>query len=174
MDAHSSKAVLRRRLKQERRQLTGEELGLKSAAIVEQLMTVAPWQDIRSLHYFEPLKSQNEPNIAPFITFLQNTYPRLDMYTSRKIDSAWQVVRLHETAFAQTPKFDAVIVPMLGFDNSLHRLGHGGGYYDRFLATQPQAYKIGVCFELGHVQALPVEAHDIPLDVIITELATYG
>ena len=63
---------------------------------------------------------------------------------------------------------------MLGFNSkALHRIGYGGGYYDKFLATQPQAQKIGVCFEQGKLAQIPAELHDIPLDVIITENHIY-
>jgi 5-formyltetrahydrofolate cyclo-ligase len=62
---------------------------------------------------------------------------------------------------------------MLAFDTSLQRIGYGGGYYDRFLATQPQARKVGVCFELGKVQYVRSEPHDIPLDSIVTERRVY-
>jgi 5-formyltetrahydrofolate cyclo-ligase len=71
------------------------------------------------------------------------------------------------------PQFDIILVPMLGFDpKTLHRIGYGGGYYDRFLATQSRVQKIGLCFDMGKLDLLSVEPHDIPLDVIITESAT--
>ncbi len=67
-------------------------------------------------------------------------------------------------------QFDVIIVPMLGFDpKTMHRIGYGGGFYDKFLATQPHAKKIGVCFDLGKVDHIETEAHDVPLDLIITE-----
>lgn len=62
-----------------------------------------------------------------------------------------------------------IIVPMLGFDGALHRLGYGGGYYDRLLARQATARKIGLCYDLGRLEQLPVEPHDQPLDAVITE-----
>jgi 5-formyltetrahydrofolate cyclo-ligase len=71
------------------------------------------------------------------------------------------------------PAFDVIIVPMLGFDTSLQRIGWGGGYYDKFLATQPKAKKIGVCYSIGEVERIPAEPHDIPLDMIMTERHTY-
>jgi 5,10-methenyltetrahydrofolate synthetase len=65
-------------------------------------------------------------------------------------------------------------VPLLGFDTkTLHRIGYGGGYYDRFLATQSQSLKIGICFEQGKLAELPADRHDIPLDTVITETAVY-
>jgi 5-formyltetrahydrofolate cyclo-ligase len=71
------------------------------------------------------------------------------------------------------PAFDVIIVPMLGFDASLQRIGWGGGYYDKFLAAQPQAIKIGVCYSIGEVEHIPAEPHDVPLDMIVTERHTH-
>lgn len=66
-------------------------------------------------------------------------------------------------------KFDVIAIPLLGFNEQGYRLGHGGGWYDKFLAAQPQALKIGVGFELGLVEFEP-EAHDTPMDIVLTEL----
>jgi 5,10-methenyltetrahydrofolate synthetase len=73
-----------------------------------------------------------------------------------------------------TSKFDLIIIPCLAFDGDLCRLGWGGGWYDRFLAGQPEAMKIGLAYQNSLVEAgLPREAHDIPLDKIITESGIY-
>ena len=63
---------------------------------------------------------------------------------------------------------DVVIVPLLGFDHDLYRLGHGGGYYDLYLKDM-DALKIGVAFSIQKLEELPREAWDIPMDIIITE-----
>ena len=66
-----------------------------------------------------------------------------------------------------TDLIDLAIVPLVAFDG-MKRVGHGGGYYDRFLAGR-DCPKIGLAFSaqrVGGVQTLP---HDIPHDLIITE-----
>jgi 5-formyltetrahydrofolate cyclo-ligase len=71
---------------------------------------------------------------------------------------------------------DLLLVPCVGFDSARYRLGYGGGYYDRTLAAWPRAQKpvtIGVAFEAGKSDSLPHEAHDVPLDAVVTEAATY-
>lgn len=65
-------------------------------------------------------------------------------------------------------KIDVVLVPCVGFDESGTRLGHGGGYYDRYLKDCP-AFKIGIAFECQKVEELEADEWDIPLDMIITE-----
>ncbi len=64
---------------------------------------------------------------------------------------------------------DLIIVPFLAFDRTLHRLGYGGGYYDRTLAAHPQIPAIGAGFSALLVDSLPVGPHDRPLNAIFTE-----
>jgi 5-formyltetrahydrofolate cyclo-ligase len=66
---------------------------------------------------------------------------------------------------------DVLVVPCVGFTDSGHRLGYGGGYYDRWLAAHPQATAVGVAWSSGRIDpaAFAEQAHDIPLAVIVTE-----
>lgn len=66
-----------------------------------------------------------------------------------------------------------VLVPGLAFDLAGRRLGHGGGYYDRFLARlEPHAWRIGVSD--GYlVDRLPHDAHDIPMTHLATEVGVW-
>lgn len=63
---------------------------------------------------------------------------------------------------------DLVIVPAVALDVHGSRLGRGKGYYDKLLPLCPRAYKIGVALDCQLVEQLPVEAHDFPLDAIVT------
>jgi 5-formyltetrahydrofolate cyclo-ligase len=161
----TSKSELRTKLKQARVALTPKEHQTASAAIAGRLKQAIDWSNVTTLHCYEPLPSLNEVDISGFISTLRADYPNLKIYTPKQVNNTWQIPNL---------KFDVIIVPMLGFDpKTLHRTGYGGGYYDKFLATQPQAKKIGVCFEQGKLVQLPVEPHDIPVDIIITDQETY-
>jgi 5-formyltetrahydrofolate cyclo-ligase len=64
----------------------------------------------------------------------------------------------------------ALLVPLVGFDAAGYRLGFGGGYYDRTLATlDPKPLTIGIGYELGRLNTIYPQPHDIPLDAIVTE-----
>lgn len=70
---------------------------------------------------------------------------------------------------------DAVIAPMVAFDNDFQRLGYGGGNYDEYLGLisrekTPGAHVeiIGVAFETQRVNQVPTEPHDLPLPCIIS------
>ena len=67
-------------------------------------------------------------------------------------------------------EIDAAVIPGSVFDIQGGRLGYGGGYYDRFLVNDaPQAKRIGLAFEMQVGEKVPVEPHDQPLDILITE-----
>ncbi|MBL8838257.1 MAG: 5-formyltetrahydrofolate cyclo-ligase [Alphaproteobacteria bacterium] len=68
-----------------------------------------------------------------------------------------------------------LIVPMLAFDRSGHRLGYGGGYYDRTLTglrATGTVHAIGVAFAAQEVGSVPHGAADARLDLIVTERET--
>ncbi len=62
-----------------------------------------------------------------------------------------------------------VLVPGVAFDAECHRLGMGGGFYDRLLAAlAPTTLKVGLAFDEQIVDAVPCEAHDVTLDAVVT------
>jgi 5-formyltetrahydrofolate cyclo-ligase len=70
-------------------------------------------------------------------------------------------------------EIDLVIVPGVAFDEHRNRIGFGAGFYDRFLeSVRPSCAKIGIAFEFQIYDEVPVEEHDIPLDLVITEKRT--
>ena len=65
---------------------------------------------------------------------------------------------------------DALLVPLVGFDGDGYRLGYGGGYYDRTLASlRRRPLTIGIGFELAELPTIHPQPHDIPMDAIVTE-----
>jgi len=66
-------------------------------------------------------------------------------------------------------RLTGVLVPGIAFTESGARLGRGGGFYDRFLPRAPRALRIGVAFEAQIVESIPLESHDEPVHVIVTE-----
>lgn len=70
-------------------------------------------------------------------------------------------------------KLDAVIVPCIAFDAAHRRLGHGGGYYDRFLPLCTRAVKLAAAFEIQRAAAVPIDSFDVAMDAVATELRIY-
>jgi 5-formyltetrahydrofolate cyclo-ligase len=64
----------------------------------------------------------------------------------------------------------ALLAPLVGFDRQCYRLGYGGGYFDRTLASlSPRPLAIGVGFELSRIETIHPQDFDIPMDLIVTE-----
>jgi 5-formyltetrahydrofolate cyclo-ligase len=68
-------------------------------------------------------------------------------------------------------EIDLVLVPALAFDTGCHRLGRGGGFYDRFLARAElrRAFLLGVGFGVQLVTSVPRSEHDRPVDAVVTD-----
>lgn len=73
----------------------------------------------------------------------------------------------------QTVIPDVILVPVIGFTKKCFRLGHGGGFFDRWLKQHPHTKSLGVAFEIQHVEDLFEEDHDQSLSCIITEKNMY-
>ena len=66
-------------------------------------------------------------------------------------------------------EISAIIVPCVGFDRSGRRLGHGAGYYDRFLVRCPKAPCLLVAFAAQELPEIATGPYDLPMDYIVTE-----
>lgn len=69
---------------------------------------------------------------------------------------------------------EAVLVPMNGWDAKGYRLGYGGGFFDRTLASLPKKpVVIGVSYEMARMETIHPQAWDIPMDYVVTERGVY-
>lgn len=60
-------------------------------------------------------------------------------------------------------------MPLVAFDREKHRLGYGGGFYDRYLEKHPNHFKVGIGFSIQEEEDIPVEPYDINPDRIWTD-----
>ena len=75
---------------------------------------------------------------------------------------------------AKVVRVNAIIIPMVGFDQHGYRLGYGSGYFDRTLATyQPQPLTIGIAFEIQRLENIYAQPHDIAMHYIVTEAGIF-
>ena len=68
---------------------------------------------------------------------------------------------------------DVLLVPCVGFAEDGLRLGYGGGYYDRYLEHRPQVLTVGLAYDACRIEGLAAQAHDRPLDLVLTETRRY-
>lgn len=83
----------------------------------------------------------------------------------------WRAPQLGADAPEAAP--DVVVVPLLAFTADGHRLGQGGGHYDRWLAARPNVTAIGLAWDSQLAESLPVEDHDRPLRAVVTPTRIY-
>lgn len=99
-----------------------------------------------------------EVNTKPLIYYIQSSHPHVSL----------DLVEDSKEAVQPTAQYDLIIVPLLGYDNDGNRLGRGAGWYDRFLARQPHARKVGLAFNEQRCSTIPTEQHDMRLDQIVS------
>ena len=103
--------------------------------------------------------------------------PRLHVARIRDLDGdlapGWRGVREPRSSgrrAARPDRVDLALVPLVAFDDDGHRLGYGGGHFDRLLGElAPGTPRIGVAFSVQRLSRIPTEDHDIGLDAVVTE-----
>jgi len=87
------------------------------------------------------------------------------------ISGSWDIPQ--PTANAAITEPDIMLIPLLGFDRQGHRLGRGGGHYDRTLAdlrVRRKILAIGLALSMQQVPIIPTDSNDARLDKIVTEI----
>lgn len=172
-----TKLDARKHAREEVRKMTDDEKDLASGAICDALSSIAEFKSAKKPFIF--LGTDGEPDtneivglslmleravsvprvkdgemqailITPYTNFKKNRWGILEPVRSHAVDD-----------------IDVAIVPLVAFDG-LKRVGHGGGYYDRFLSKH-DCFKIGIAFDCQSVENLDVESFDVPLDMLVTE-----
>ncbi len=175
-----TKSVLRGTLRENLRSLRPEAVTHASAAIRSQLRAWPAFRNAGVIALFYPMAT--EPDLLPLLAVPDKTFVFPFSHPDRRLtwhaapDAAhWKVSRfgIREPDPGHCPevsasRLDLILVPGLAFTSFGHRLGHGAGYYDRFLATLPPGIPAaGICFTCQLQPALPVEPHDVRLQHVI-------
>lgn len=156
-----AKEQLRKKYKAIRLLTSSRNVEEDSIIICRKIFREIDWSKIKRICSYDPIAELKEVDVKPLTETIEYKYPDIKI----KMLSQKKNQRIPKT------KFNLILVPCLAFDKENHRLGFGGGFYDKFLAGQPQALKIGLCFYSGFVKKdLPHEPHDIPLDKVVTEV----
>ncbi len=170
-----------------REALSSEERTAYSTAICRHLTELPALQTAKVI--FSYMAAGSEADLADFHRWAAEagktlafpvSYPqgRMEAYVPKGPES-WERGRygilapIPECSTRFDPQeLDAVILPCVGFDAVGHRLGHGGGYYDRYLPQCPRAFRVLVAFEAQRLDAVAVDPHDQSAQALVTELGT--
>jgi 5-formyltetrahydrofolate cyclo-ligase len=168
-----TKSELRKTVRLRLNALPPESRTKKSAAICRAAAATSEWQRARTVGFFSPLAS--EPNVDLLWAVLETRavcYPRIQDKElvfirvpdrSALLESRWNLLEPLHNAECVEPlhSIDLLLVPGLAFTADGHRLGRGGGFYDRLLSNRTARLDtFGICFSEQLMPHLPTEAHD--------------
>lgn len=152
-------------IEQQRRMLSKEQVQEQSALIIAQLEQMSAFREAKTVLLYYPI--HNEVDLRPLLSKYADQKTLLLPVTHRH----WMEVRPYDgedmmrkghfgipEPQTQTYKgsIDLIVVPGVAFDRHCHRIGRGGGYYDKFLLKHPASIKVGVCYDFQ------LKKHDIP------------
>ena len=188
--------LLRRSLRATRRQISNTELQLANTRVCQTLLSQREFVTARRIAGYVGSKGEIDPmpllHLAHLMgkqCYLPILHPFLEgrLWFARwtpQSQMRFNRFNIPEPAFryrdCSKPQFlDLLLVPMLGFDAQCHRLGMGGGFYDRSLSFRLRRsswtgpYLFGLAHEAQRCDALHVAPWDVNMDAVFTEQAIY-
>lgn len=173
------KTLLRQTIRQRKRAMTEEEIARRSAALAALFAQSDAYRQAKTIYGYLPYNQ--EVRTVPMLQQALRDGKRVavpkvygDEMKFIYLDDLTQV----EKGYAGIPEPVAdgpvaqdetalVLMPGLAFDPQGHRLGYGGGFYDKFLASEPNHPTLALCYEFQMLPSLETEAHDIPVDTVL-------
>lgn len=186
-----NKAELRKLYLEKRESLSIREVVAMSASIAERFFREVDPLTVTAVHTFIRMKRSNEVDTSNIYYKLWSSHPWIRTFAPRTNREAGQLENVEFSPATELVEnkwgirepvgeatdaelMDAVVVPLLCFDGSGHRVGYGKGYYDEFLSRcRPECKKVGVSFFPPVESIDDLHAGDIPLDLCITPGRVY-
>jgi len=181
------KADLRQTMLARRRALSADAVALRSERMQEMLFRNFPVERWQWLHLFLPISQQREvdtwfiarriwseqlpvqlavPIVQPDGRTLKHYHLTPD---TQLLDNRWGIPEPVGATEVPPTVFDAVLLPLLAFDELGHRVGYGKGFYDRFLQEcRPDTLRIGLSLEPPVKRIADAWEGDVPLHACIT------
>lgn len=181
--------AIRERIRRKRDALSAGERAAKSEAIWKRLMEVPDFQRASQALFYISFQSEVETGLMRQLArdlgmgvAVPRAYPKekrlvfFDLGSDEALESGpYGILQPREDSDLMTEMENpgVVLVPGTAFDPQGNRLGWGGGYYDQFLNREGRGLpSIGLAFECQIVENIPAQAHDVPVDWIVTEERT--
>ena len=173
------KKELRRAIRERKRAMTEEEIVSRSAKLgalftqsdayknAKTIYGYLPYnQEVRTVPMLEQALKDGKKVAVPKVYGDEMKFLYLDDLT--KVSKGYAGI---PEPIADEPVADdetaLVLMPGLAFDPAGHRIGYGGGFYDKFLAAEPNHPTLALCYEFQMLPELHTEEHDIPVDTVL-------
>ena len=173
------KKELRRSIRERKRAMTEEEITSRSEALGKQFAASRAYQEAKTVYGYLPYNQ--EVRTVPMLEQAlrdgkQVAVPKC--YGDEMKFILMTDLSLVEKGYAGIPEPIAdgpiahdetalVLMPGLAFDPQGHRIGYGGGFYDKFLSREPDHPTPALCYEFQMLPHLETEDHDIPVDTVL-------
>lgn len=175
-----TKTDIRQAIKRRKAACSAEERTALSQLVVARLQQTAVWKAAHTVLLYHPLP--DEADTRPLIAAAYATSKRVllpvvvgddlelreYLPTTTMAEGAFHIQEPVGAAFTDYGAIDLAVIPGVAFTARGQRLGRGRGYYDRLLSRLTNTYKIGLCWPFQLVEELPTEAHDIPMDAVVS------
>lgn len=185
----TEKERLRNQLLAWRKTLSLTSVEQRSQRIIKDIVRLIPWREVESVHLYMPILENREVDTRLLLAHIWQERPdcSVSVPVIKKGEmvsvpitptTAWRATALgipepvEGMPLSPDMRYDIIVVPTLGFTREGYRVGYGAGYYDKFLAGQPEALTAGLCYEEGQAIFIP-ETHDVPLKLIVTDKTVY-
>jgi 5-formyltetrahydrofolate cyclo-ligase len=140
--------------------------------------------ELRTKHALPAALGSGKQIIIPYCTVDEAGANKLGLWRLERMDELivgkWKILEPPHERWSEPGKefqpeqLDLVIVPGVAFSRTGGRMGNGQGYYDRLLErVPPDCQLIGLCYECQLFDDLIVSPHDVFMDKVVTERATY-
>lgn len=185
------KKILRAQLRQQRAQLTKEQVHSYSKKIFQEVIDQRFFLQANNVALYLPDSNEVDTHailfwllkrdVAVYLPVVQEQTMSFHFYHPQKLtQNRFGIAEPDATLCSKIDVFDldVIVLPLLGFDVNCQRIGRGAGFYDRALAevvdTQPRPTLCGLAYELQQVPNCYAQSHDVPLDAVITEQCCYN
>ena len=173
------KKALRREIREKKRSMTEVEIIRRSEQLGELFVATEAYRNAKSVYGYLPYNQEvrTVPMLQKAITdgkrvavpkVYGDTMKFLWLDDLSKVENSEMGI---PDPIAADPVADdptaLVLMPGVAFTEAGDRMGYGGGYYDRFLAAEPDHPTVALCYAFQVVESLPTEEFDIPVDVVI-------
>jgi 5-formyltetrahydrofolate cyclo-ligase len=173
------KKELRAAIRQRKRAMTDEEICSKSLRLKELFCASDAYQKAETIYGYLPYNQ--EVRTTPMLQQALEDGKRVavpkvygDEMRFLYLDDLSQVEKgysgipepIADGPVAEDPNA-LVLMPGLAFDPEGHRIGYGGGFYDRFLEQEPNHPTLALCYDFQMLPHLETEEHDIPVDCVL-------
>ena len=174
-----TKQEIRAQVRAQKRAMTEADIVSASARLGEKFQVCQAYLDAKSIYFYLPYNQEvrTEPMIlAALADGKRVAVPKCygDEMKFLWIDSMDGIepgyCNIPEPVFDEPVADDTtalVLMPGLAFDPQGHRIGYGGGFYDKFLEAEPNHPTVALCYGFQMFEHLEVDAHDIPVDTVL-------